>query len=317
MTLDNSEKLKILQQELKATKARVADLESQIISLRCTLLLEEEKEPQIALSCKEKTPRIDYIPPIAGTSFKLVLNYLEVNDIHMCAQVCKQWTNEIDHEVSRQVISNMIHRVAYSKDEKEARHALFEMTRPIRSSRIITKKKSEEYSKLIFELHGVGAIVGAAGMYRGNKVIQANAFGILANLSSYSNEIRIMMAKSGVPKLAVESALKQYNGEFHEHLNVRVSVLIRNIAYSSEEAARNEMIDFMTQTMVRFPHCKYIQANCCQYFVHVSCNKVPKVQHQLREKDVGSLVKKAFERFPSKDTDCRIKKAMERFLDYM
>lgn len=311
MTPENTQKWRILQQELKTAEARVANLKRQIDSL-----LDDEQELQHRLSPKENL-ETTYIPPIAGTSFKLVLEYLGLKDVQRCAQACIQWTNEVDHIVLRQAVANMIHKLAYSEDEEETEDVLWDLS-GCTNVHESTKKKSEEYSKLIFELHGVGAIIGAAGRYKDNVFIQHTSFTILALLACHVDEASLMMAKIGVPKLAMESASRQYNKrEFDEHVNSAVAGLMENMSCSKEEITRSDsFITFMVETMIRFPDDQNVQDGCCQYFLNISI-LFPKVQGQLREKKIGSLVAKAFEKFQSDDDVGTFGEAMKKFSDYM
>jgi len=112
----------------------------------------------------------------------------------------------------------------------------------------------------------------------------------------------------------MESASKEYNGEINEPLNTYVALLIGDIAYSSEEVTNNWFYDSDNDSISSLQICPITLLSVLSKYFSLA---VPKVKHQLREKEIGSLVTKAFEKFRTNDAGFLIKTAMENFLDYM
>lgn len=243
--------LQRLEEELKAAKASVTNLEEQIDSL---LRKQADERPK-----KKPKTSIAKLPPIAGTSLKLICQWLDLVDLANCAQVCRHWENEIDEQVVKQIMETVLKTLAYCEMEYDAEWALFQLANASRSV--------VQYEKLMFELDGIGTILVAMSRFGGNEDIENTALSLLCFMAISFPNVRPLLAKAGLPMLAITMVEKYNDCEDDENVLLErttgwtISCISRfaNDERTIEFVTSDEIIDFVLKAMNKFGEDCFIQ----------------------------------------------------------
>ena len=278
--------LQRLEEELKAAKACVTDLEEQIESL---LRKQADERPK-----KKPKTSIVKLPPIAGTSLKLICQWLDLLDLANCAQVCRHWKNEIDEQVVKQMMETVLKTLAYCEMEYDAEWALFQLADAIM---VNPTKSVVQYEKLMFELDGIGTILVAMSRFGGNEDIENTVLSLLCFMAIYFPKARPLLAKAGLPMLAITMVEKYNDCEDDENVLLKrttgsISCISR---FATDErtiefVTSDEIIDFVLKAMNKFGEDCFIQRMGGIYCLEVT--ELAHVNESFRQKKhkVGEVV---------------------------